>query len=111
MVADKGAYLSFNCGGGHLDSAKGVRQAMMLVKILAQRGYLSQITLSADAGFWPHESQRLDPDKSCPEGNSPRRTYRCVFSLMLPALEKMEVTHSQIRRMLVDNPRRHLNAT
>lgn len=108
MAVDKGAYLSFNCGGGHLDSNRGVRQAMTLVKILVQRGYQSQITLSADAGFWPHEAERLEPDRSCPEGKCPKRTYRCVFSRMVPTLEKLGVTHSQIRQMLVDNPRRHL---
>ena len=110
MTADQGAYLSFNCGGGHLDTSRGIRQAMALVKALVDRGYLSQITLSADAAFWPRESQWLDPDRSCPEGKCPKRTYRCVFSRMVPALTRLGVTDRQIRHMLVDNPRRHLGA-
>ena len=103
MAVDKGAYLSFNCGAGCLDSSSGVRQAMALVKIFVDRGYLSQITLSADAGFWPQGSLRLG------KGN-PKRTYRCVFTRMVPALEKLGITRDQIRQMLVVNPQRHLGA-
>ena len=101
MAADQGACLSFNCRG--LDSDEGVRQDMALVKILVDRGYLDQVTLSVDAGFWAYDSLRID------KGNS-KRMYRCVFTRMVPALKKMGITSDQIRRMLVDNPRRHLCA-
>lgn len=100
-VADKGAYLSFNC----IDSSRrGVRRAMVLMKGLIDRGYLSQMTLSADAGFWPRVAQRLD----LAPGKRPKRTYRSVFSRMVPALKKLGVTDRQIRQILVDNPRKHL---
>ena len=98
MVVDKGAYLSFNNSG---DSCRGTREAMMPVKALIDRGYLSQITLSVDSGFRVQYSQRL---------NSSKHTYRCVFTRMVPALEKLGVTQSQIHQILVDNPRKHLGA-
>ena len=103
MAVDRGAYLSFNCGGKLLDSSSGVRTSMTLVKALIDRGYLSQITLSVDAGFLPYQSLRLDKDGS-------KRTYRCVFTRMVPALEKLGITRSQIHQILVANPRRHLGA-
>ena len=107
-VADRGAYLSFNCGGGHLKTAKGLRHAMGMVKTLVDRGYLDQVTLSVDAAFWPRQAHWLDPDSGCPEGQRPRRTYRHVFTHMVPTLKKLGVTAEQIHRMLVDNPRKHL---
>jgi len=93
MVADQGAYLSFNrCG----------RQSMTLAKALVDRGYLSQITLSVDAYFMAHDALRLEASQN--------HMYRCVFTRMVPTLEKLGITRSQIRQMLVDNPRRHLGA-
>ena len=103
MAVDKGAYLSFNCGGDRINSSRGVREAMTLAKALIDRGYLSQITLSADSGFLVQGSLRLK------EGN-PKRTYGSVFTRMIPALEKLGITRSQVRQMMVDNPRRHLGA-
>jgi len=99
-VLDKGAYLSFNGPDILFDSSKGARAAMAPVKALIDRGYLSQITLSVDAGFWVRNSQDFN--------SSPKRVYRSVFTRMAPALEQLGVTRRQIRRMLVDNPRRHL---
>ena len=101
-ILDKGAYLSFNGPDILFDSSRGARESMTPVKALIDRGYLSQITLSVDAGFWVHNSRDLN--------SSPKRAYRCVFTRMAPALEKLGVTRSQIRRILVDNPRRHLCA-
>lgn len=100
-AADQGVNLSFNCGGGRLDSDRGVRESMAMVKALIDRGYLDQITLSVDAGFRPQNALRLV------QGN-PRRAYRGVFTRMAPALERLGVTRRQFRQMLVHNPRRHL---
>ena len=99
MVADQGANLSFNCAG--LATKQGVRRDMALVKLLVDRGYLGQITLSVDAGFWPEVSLRLGV-------GDPKRTYRCVFTQLVPVLKKLGITPGQIKQMLVANPRRHL---
>ena len=101
-AADQGAYLSFNCV--HLDAGAGVRQDMALVKTLVDRGYVSQVTLSVDAGFWPISSLRLGYGDA-------KRTYRCVFTRLVPALETLGVTQRQIHQILIDNPRRHLGGT
>ena len=73
-----------------------------LVKLLVDRGYLGQITLSVDAGFWPEVSLRLGV-------GDPKRTYRCVFTHLVPMLKKLGITPDQIQQMLVANPRRHLD--
>lgn len=111
-AADQGAYFSFN-GAGDLSIAKptDVRRAMGFVKALVDRGHGDQVTLSVDATFWPRDAERLDPDMACPEGQRPKRTYRCVFTRMVPTLAKLGVTQKQIRRMLIDNPRRHLTGS
>ena len=102
MVADQGAYLSFNCGCDYIASNSGVLKVMGMVKFLVDRGYLNQITLSVDTVFSAQDQQKLRI------GNR-KRTYRAVFTRMVPALEKLGFSKGQIHHILVDNPRRHLN--
>lgn len=106
-AVDKGAFVLINFCGGF---KKAFRPALNLVTGLVERGYVEHVLLSVDRVFRVAQGMIL---KNSPwpwfgSGPPPRRTYRHLYTHVVPALEKRGVTRRQILQMLRHNPRRHL---
>lgn len=106
-AVDRGAFVLLNfCGGFQ----RWFRPCLNLIKGLIDRGYVKQILLSVDLSYRVDQSMILRPSPwpwlhASPR---PRRTYRHMFTHVVPKLEKMGVTRKQILQMIRHNPRRHL---
>ncbi len=104
-VLDRGAFLLHNfCRG--FDTF--FEPALSLIRNLVDRGYGDQILLSVDWSLAP-----LDIGQTLQEGNKPyhdpgNRSYQHLFTHAVPELKKIGVSCKDIRKMLCDNPRRHL---
>ena len=93
-AAENGAWIEFE---GITDATLEKRVAQ--VRELIERGYLRQILISLDAGWY---------NVGEPRGGK-FRGYDDLITRFVPALKKASVTEADVKTLLVDNPRRALN--
>jgi phosphotriesterase-related protein len=93
-AAEQGAWLEFE----GFAAASLEKQAQRL-KTLIDLGYISQILISLDAGWY----------RVGEPGGGQFRSYAYFFTNLLPALRKIGVTEEQIQRLIRKNPREALN--
>jgi phosphotriesterase-related protein len=89
-AAAQGAWVEFD-GVGPQTLARHVE----LVQALKSNGFLGQVLLSHDAG-WYHVGE--------PRGGQ-FRSYETLFTAFVPALQAAGFTQAEVQRLLVDNPR------
>lgn len=74
-----------------------------LIRSLMDRGLIRKILFSIDFSIYPHQGGIVLRLYDIPE-----RTSNYIFTFVLPQLRKLGISESEIRQMMVDNPRRHL---
>lgn len=91
QAAEQGAWIS-------LDglASESVGQHLEKLRVLKEKGFLRQILLSHDAG-WYHVGEA---------GGGRFRPYDTLFKEMIPALEREGYTPEEIHTLTVENPRR-----
>jgi predicted metal-dependent phosphotriesterase family hydrolase len=92
-AAEQGAWVEFDG-----ISEKSLDRHVQFVKGMIDRGFINRILISQDAG-WYHVGE---------PGGGNFRNYELLFTHFIPALKKAGVSDEQIRRLLIDNPRRAL---
>jgi phosphotriesterase-related protein len=90
-AAEQGAWIEFDG-----ISPQTLTRHVDLVKDLKSRGYLGQVLLSHDAG-WYHVGE---------PGGGKFRPYDTLFTAFLPALKEARFSPEEIDRFLSENPRR-----
>jgi phosphotriesterase-related protein len=95
-VADEGAWISFDGL-----SADNVDRYVDLVAAMRAAGRLDRVLLSHDAG-WYHVGE--------PTGGT-YRPHDTLFTTFIPRLRTRGFTDAEVRRLLIENPRRALTAT
>jgi phosphotriesterase-related protein len=74
-----------------------------MVRSLLDRGLIDKVMFSIDSSIYPHQGGIVLRLYDIPE-----RTANFMFTFVLPQLRKTGISEREIRRMMVDNPRRHL---
>ncbi len=92
-AAKQGAWLEFEGFG-----AAGADREATRIKSLVDGGFLGQILISLDAGWY----------RVGEPGGGRFRSYDVFFTALLPALRKAGIGDAQIRTLTVDNPREAL---
>jgi phosphotriesterase-related protein len=92
-AAEQGAWVEFDG-----ISEKSLERHLQFVKGMIDRGFIDRVLISQDSG-WYHVGE---------PGGGNFRTYEFLFTHFIPALKKTGVSDEQIRRLLIDNPRRAL---
>ncbi len=87
-VAERGCWVSFD----GFTKGEAARYTHML-KVLRQRGYLKQVLISHDAGWYHPE----DP-------NGEFRPFDAVFRVLVPSLRQAGFTRKDVDQLLVSNP-------
>jgi len=95
-IGRRGAWVSLD--GVGRDS---LERHVTMVMAMRSAGLLDRVLVSQDAG-WYHVGE--------PDGGT-YRPHDLLFTDFLPALEARGVSEAEIRRLLVDNPRRALSPT
>ena len=93
-VARRGAYLEIDSIG-----CTWQPQAQLLENVLGalEAGYVDNLLLSHDAGWYNPASQDGMPDQGF-------KDYTALMTEFLPALRERGVTEEQVQRMTIDNP-------
>ncbi len=92
-AAEQGAWIEFDG-----ISEESLEQHVKLVKEMIDRGFVGQVLISQDAG-WYNVGE---------PGGGKFRDYGTLFNQFIPALKKSGVSEAQIQKLLVDNPRKAL---
>jgi phosphotriesterase-related protein len=74
-----------------------------LIRGLMDRGLIDKVMFSIDSWIYLHQG-----GIGLCLYDIPERTSNFVFTFVLPQLRKLGISDGEIRRMMVDNPRRHL---
>ncbi|MCW5978590.1 MAG: hypothetical protein KIT09_10960 [Bryobacteraceae bacterium] len=74
-----------------------------LIRSLLDRGLIRNVMFSIDFSIYPHQGGIVLRLYDIPD-----RTSNYIFTFVMPQLRKLGVSDSEIRQMMVDNPRRHL---
>jgi len=74
-----------------------------LIRGLLDPGLIDKVMFSIDSLFYLHQG-----GIGLCAYDMPERTSNFVFTFVLPQLRKLGISDGEIRRMMVDNPRRHL---
>jgi phosphotriesterase-related protein len=89
-AAERGAWVEFD----HV-SSRDLARHVVLVREMKTRGFLSQVLVSHDAGWY---------EVGKPDGGT-FRPYDTLFKEFLPALQEAGFTGDEIQQLLVVNPR------
>jgi phosphotriesterase-related protein len=89
-AAEQGAWVEFDGVG-----PQTVKRHVELVRAMKANGYLGQVLLSHDAG-WYHVGT---------PGGGTFRSYDTLFTELIPALKEAGFTDAEVKRLTVDNPR------
>jgi phosphotriesterase-related protein len=92
-AAEEGAWIEFDG-----ISEEGLSQNVASVVEMKQAGYLQHVLISQDAG-WYHVRER---------GGGNFRGYDLLFARFLPELRKAGLKESDVRTLIIENPRRAL---
>ena len=95
-AARRGAYLEFDSVGAPFQSQTALLET---VAALIEAGYIDQLLLSHDAGWY----NPARPDGLPEEGY---RGYTALTKEFIPALLERGISEEQVRRITVDNPAR-----
>jgi len=93
-AAEQGAFVEFDG-----IAEQSLDQHINFVKNMIQHGFLQQILISQDAG-WYHVGE---------PGGGQFRNYEFLFSHFVPTLKKSGISEAQIRTLLISNPKRSLD--
>ena len=93
-VAERGAWVEFDGVG-----PSSVDDHVALVRNMKDRGLLSRVLVSHDAG-WYHVGE---------PGGGKFRPFDTLFTSLVPALKANGFTESQVRQLLIENPRNALS--
>jgi phosphotriesterase-related protein len=74
-----------------------------LIRRLLDHGLVDKVMFSIDFSIYPHQGGIVLRLYDIPE-----RTSNYIFTFVLPQLRELGVSEIDVRRMMVDNPRRHL---
>jgi predicted metal-dependent phosphotriesterase family hydrolase len=95
-AAEQGAWVEFDG-----ISEKSLERHLQFVKGMIDRGFIDRVLISQDSG-WYHVGE--------PAGGN-FRNYDFLFTHFIPALKKTGMSDDQVRKLLIDNPRRALTLT
>ena len=94
QAAERGAYLEFDSVGAPFQSQTDLLETVIA---LIEAGYIDQLLLSHDAGWY----NPARPDGLPEEGY---RGYTALTKEFIPALLERGITEEQVRRITVENP-------
>lgn len=100
-IADRGSMLGFDRFGMEHAAPDAQRIAMLLA--LCERGYADRIAVSHDAAFF----SRVTPP-SWRAIHAPKWRMDHLFTEIVPQLRERGIAESQLKQLLVENPRRIL---
>ena len=103
-LADKGSILGMDRFG--INFTITPEQRIRTITDMVHRGYVDHLTLSHDCACWSDFFPTVDAYNAA----MPDHHYLHIHQKVLPALLEAGVTHRQIEKMFVDNPRRHFEA-
>lgn len=84
------------------DKGSRYRNSIKLMEYIKNRGFLSQVLISADCNWqWKGNELKLQDSRF----NGTPKTYSYVFDFIIPALKKVCFTDNDIDQMLIYNPK------
>ncbi len=89
-AAEQGAWIEFDGIG-----PQSIKRHVDLVKAMKGNGYLGQVLLSHDAG-WYHVGE---------PGGGKFRSYETLFTEFIPALKEAGFVEADIKKLTIENPR------